>query len=98
VNALESNKVKLEDMKAEELPENLRKMNAEERKAYIESMAKQRAKIQQRIQKLSEQRKKCVAEEMKKQQKQGDTLGSAVIGAVREQAKRRNYKFESGKE
>jgi len=98
VDALESNKVKLEDMKAEELPENLRKMNAEERKAYIESMAKQRAKIQQRIQKLSEHRKKYVAEEMKKQQKQGDTLGSAVIGAVREQAKRRNYKFESGKE
>jgi hypothetical protein len=98
VDALESDKVKLEDMKAEDLPENMQRMSAEERKAYIESMATERAQIQQRIQQLSDQRKKHVAAEMKKHQENGDTLGSAVTQLVREQAKQRNFKFESGTE
>jgi len=35
---------------------------------------------------------------MKKQQKPGEkTLGSAVIQAVREQAKKKNFKFEPSK-
>ena len=53
--------------------------------------------IQKKIQTLNEQRKKYVAVEMKKQQKGGKTLGSAVIQAVREQAKKKNFKFEPPK-
>ncbi len=95
VDAVNSNKIKLEDIKEEDLPENIKKMNKEERKNYIEGQAKQRVTIQQRIRELNEQRKKYVAEEMKKMQKQGDTLGSAVIKAVRDQAKKKNFSFES---
>lgn len=95
IDAIGANKVKLEDVKEEDLPEKLRKMSREERKKYIEAKARQRAEIQQRIQELSEQRKKYVAEEMKKQQKQANTLGSAVIKAVRDQAKKKNFTFES---
>jgi hypothetical protein len=70
-------------------------MTAEERKAYIETQAKQRAEIQGKIQLLNEQRKKYVAVEMKKRQKQGDTLGSAIILAIREQAKKKSFTFDS---
>jgi hypothetical protein len=95
VDAVNTNKIKLEDIKEEDLPEKMKKMDKEERKKYIEDQAKQRITIQQRIRELNEQRKKYVAEEMKKQQSQGDTLGSAVIKAIRDQAKEKNFSFES---
>lgn len=95
VDACKHNKVKVEDIKTEELPENMQKMTIEERKVYIETKAKERTEIQQKIQQLYEQRKKYVAEEMKKLQKDTDTLGSAIIQAVNEQAKRKNFKIET---
>jgi hypothetical protein len=98
VDAVQNQKVELAEVKAEELPENMRKMSVEEKKAYVQSKQKERADIQARIQRLNEQRKTYVDAEMKKQQKGGQTLGSAVIQAVREQAQKRNFKFEPPKE
>jgi len=95
VDAIGANKVKLEDIKEEDLPEKLRKMSIGERKTYIEAKARQRVEIQQRIQELNEQRKKYVAEQMSKRQPQADTLGAAVIKAVHDQASKKNFTFES---
>jgi len=75
VDALETDKLKLEDVKTEDLPEKMQQMSNEERKAYIETRARERTQIQQRIQHLNEQRKKYVAEEMKKRHEEGNTLG-----------------------
>lgn len=97
LDAVQNAGVKLEDLKEEELPEEMRKMNDQEKKAFIEAKAKQRAELQKKIQSLNEQRKKYVAAEMKKRQKDGKTLGSAAISAVREQAQKRNFNFESPK-
>ena len=94
VDAYAKDSEKLRELKEEELPENMRKMTEKERKAYIETKTKERAQIQKKIQDLNEKRKKYVAVEMKKQQAAGEkTLGSAVIQAVREQAKKKNFKF-----
>jgi len=98
VDAVQNEKVDLAEVKAEELPENMRKMSVQEKKAYVQSKQKERGDIQAGIQRLNEQRKKYVAAEMDKQQKGGKTLGSAVIQAVREQAQKRNFKFELPKE
>ena len=95
VDALGANKVKLEDVEEEDLPEKLRRMSVQERKTYIEAKAKQRVEIQKRIQELNEQRKKYVAEQMSKQQQPTNTLGAAVIKAVRDQAGKKNFTFES---
>jgi hypothetical protein len=98
VDAYAKDSDKLMELKEEELPENMRKMTGEEKKEYIETKAKERAEIQKKIQDLNEKRKIYVAAEMKKQQKPGEkTLGSAVIQAVREQAKKKNFKFEPPK-
>ena len=94
VDALEHKTVKFEDIKAEDLPENMCKMTVEERKAYIETKAKQRTEVQQKIQQLNEQRKKYVAEQMKKRHSQSNTLGAAIIQAVSEQARKKNFKFQ----
>jgi hypothetical protein len=95
VDALKSSKMKLEDLEEKDLPEELRKMTAEERKAYVEVKAKERVQIQQKVQQLNEQRKKYVAAEMKKHQDDTNTLGSAIIKAVREQAVSKNFKFQT---
>ncbi len=95
VDAIDAEKVELEEIAKEELPEKLQNMSPEERKTYIEEKKKQRAKIQKRIQELNEQRKKYIAEEMKKRQQQDDTLGSAIIDAIRDQAEKKNFTFKS---
>ena len=69
-------------------------MNAEQRNAYVAAKAKERGEIQAKIQKLNDQRNQFLAEEMKNGSQQGNTLGSAVKQAVREQAAKKNYTFK----
>ena len=95
VDALKNDKVKLEDVKEKDLPEEMQKMSAEERKAYVQAREKERTEIQQKIQQLNEQRRKYVAAEMKKRQGEDKTLGSAIIAAVREQAVKKNFDFQA---
>jgi ribosomal protein S24E len=75
----------------------MRKMSSKEQKEYVEKMTKERSEIQAKIAELNAQRKKYVAEQMKKQHGSDKTLGSAAIISVREQAKKRNFKFKSEK-
>ena len=51
--------------------------------------------IQQKIQRLNEERKKYIAEEMKKQSDETSTLGSVIIEAIREQAETKNFEINS---
>ncbi len=94
VDAVNNNKLKVEELKDKELPENMQTMSKAERSEYVEQQSKKRAEIQEQIQKLNAERKKYVAAEMKKLQKEGDTLGSAVIETIREQAKGKSFEFE----
>ena len=94
VDGLKNDAVKLEDLEAEELPEEMKKMSTKEQAEYVKIKAKDREDIQKKIQKLNEERKKYIAEEMKKQSKDGETLGSAIIQAVRKQAQARKFSFE----
>ena len=94
VDAYKSDSFDLDEIKEEELPEEIRKLEPEQRDAYIKAKAKRRAEIQAQIQKLNLARKQYVADAMKKQAGKADTLGSAVIKAVREQAQEKNFKFE----
>ncbi len=97
VDALEKKKVKLEDLKDEDLPAELRKLKPEERKAYIAKMAKQRAEIRAKIQKLADARKRYVAAEMKKRANAdggANRLDDAIVDSVRKQAQKKDFKFE----
>jgi len=94
VDALKGDKMKLEEIEEEKLPENMQKMTPEERKAYVETKSKERGKIQKRIQELNVLRSNYIAAEMKKRHGDADTLGKAIIMAVREQAVRKDFSFE----
>ena len=83
----------LAEVEDAELPTEMRQMKEAERRAYIEEKAKTRADLQARIQHLNAERKKYVAQQMK-QNASKDTLDAVVVSAVREQAQKKNFKFE----
>lgn len=95
VDALNQKKVELEKVKKEDLPENMQKMTLRERKEYVQENERQRGKIQDDINKLNEQRKKHIAKKRKElAQSPEETLDSAIIKAVREQAAKKDFKLE----
>jgi hypothetical protein len=95
VDAAKDGKFRLADVKDEELPENMRKMTAEERKAYVEKQTAERERIQKEIAGLNAERQKYIAEEMKKQAVTGaDTFDTAMIKALRQQAEKKEFKVE----
>ena len=95
VDAIKTGKCKLEDVKAEDLPEDLRKLSPAERKARVEEQAGRREAIQKRIADLTRDRERYVTAEQKKQAEAGkETLDSAILKAVRDQAGRAHIRFE----
>lgn len=93
VDALDADQIELAEMKEEDLPEDMLEMSQEEREEYVEGKAKERSDIQKKIQRLNEERKKFVADEMKNQPQGAETLGSAIVQAISEQAKKKNFEF-----
>lgn len=96
VDAVQQDKVKLEDIKKEDLPKEMQEMTVEEQKAFIEKQAKERARIQEEIQKLNAARKKYVAAEQKKQAAKtgAESLDSAMIKSLRQQAEKKKFELK----
>lgn len=70
-----------------ELSDDLKKMSPEERKQHVIKKLQEREEIKKEINKLSKERADYLAEEQKKQNKNGETtLDEAVRGVIREQS------------
>ena len=93
VDAEKEGAVKVEELEEEALPEEMKKMSPKERKKYVEEMTAKRDKIQKQIKVLKKERDTYVAKK-RKQQAQENTLDSAMIAAIKQQAGKKNYKFE----
>jgi len=93
VDAVKKDSFEMERLKTEELPAEMQKMNSEERKAYIDKNAKERADVQAKINQLNRDREQYVAQKMK-EVAGTNTLDSVMISAIREQSAKRNFKFE----
>ena len=92
VDADEEGEVNIEELKEEELPEEMKKMTIDERKAYVNEKAEERKKIQAKINQLSAEREKYIAHERSKLSEK--SLDTVIIEAIREQAVKKNYTFE----
>lgn len=90
VDAVECKAVDLAVMALADLPEGMRAMTPEQRAAYVAGKLAERRKIQERIQQLSRERERFLAE---KRTVDAPTLDDAIISSVREQAKRRGFAF-----
>ncbi|MFY0529756.1 vWA domain-containing protein [Archangium gephyra] len=95
VDGTKQGKVKLESLKDEELPEELRGKSAEERKALLEAKEKERTQLQARIQQLSQERQKYLAGKQKELASEGkNTLDKAILDSVQTQAKAQSFTLE----
>lgn len=98
VDACKEKSFKLEEVKDEELPEEMRKMTPEQRKAHVEKMAAERAELQKQAAALNAEREKFIAEEMKaKGLNQDKAFDEAVRRSIRAQAERKGLSFEEQK-
>ncbi|MDZ4288964.1 MAG: VWA domain-containing protein [Prosthecobacter sp.] len=93
VDANKKDNVKLESIKENDLPAELKKLKPEERQAYVDQKAAEREKIQTQIKRLNEERQKFVAEKAKESGKD-ETLDKAIVKAVREQAAKKAIEFK----
>ena len=93
VDAAEKDADKVVNMKTEELPEEMQKMSATERKTHIEKLRKERDDAKKEIVELEKKIALFTAEEVKKQ---GNnlTLDKVLQDAVIEQAKGKGFVFE----
>ena len=92
VDASKDNEAFLEEAEAEELPEEMQKMDTKERKEYVESKRKERASIQKEILVLEQKAKTFEAKEREKNADQ-QTLDNVLIEAVKKQAVSKSFAF-----
>ena len=93
VDASKNGVVDVEKVKTTDLPPAMRKMNVEQRKAYVRQTERKRIEIQKRITVLDGERKKYVAAQRKKLPPAASTLDEAIIAAVREAGRKRGFAF-----
>lgn len=93
VDARNQKQLKLEELKKEDLPKEMRDMTMEEREAYVDQKAKERVEIQKRIAELSVKREAFVAEKQAELAGNDDTLGNQVRKTVRKQAEAAGFSF-----
>ncbi|MDF1667131.1 MAG: hypothetical protein P1V97_35635, partial [Planctomycetota bacterium] len=87
-------KIKLSDQKENQVPEAFKKLSLAERQAKIEALLKDRRAIQKKIQELDVKRRKHVAAELKKLNKNNkDSLDEAMLNAAKKQASAKKFKF-----
>jgi len=79
--------VKIEDLKEDQLPESLKKMSPEERKAQVAKLSDQRKAIQAKIAKLDQLRRVYLAEQERKVQATAAAPAASFERAVTESVK-----------
>lgn len=95
VDAVRDGRVKLDEVKDEDLPESLRALKPEARQAFVNQQLTRRAEIQQQIQSLSADRARYIAEQERQQATAPETLDSAAVKVVREQMKARGWEVDA---
>jgi hypothetical protein len=91
VDAVKTGKIKIDDLKTDDLPADLRPLSPSERKAKIEAAARRRDEIRAQVNALNAEREKFL---LAHRPKDDPTLQSALIQSVREQAATFDYLFE----
>ncbi|MBX3168337.1 MAG: VWA domain-containing protein [Candidatus Eremiobacteraeota bacterium] len=94
VDAKKKGRVDLGALSKDELPAELREKTVAERKQYVEQKSAERERIQNEIREEGKKRDAYLAEQ-KAKNGPDTSLEGAILGAIREQAKQRGFKFKS---
>jgi hypothetical protein len=90
VDAVKDGKQKVEAVKEQDLPAEMRRMTVEQRKAHLAKMERERGETQQQIAKLQAQRAQYIAQKAK-EGKGDQTLQDAMVASIRQQAARAGF-------
>lgn len=93
VDAQKQGMTKVEDLKTEDLPVEMRSMSEAERKAHVAKKAAQRDQLQAQIKKLSDERTSYIAAARKNQAAGTSTLDAALLDAVHQQVVKKGFVF-----
>jgi len=93
VDACKQNDFDISKVKETDLPDDMKKMTVEERKAYLEKKIAERAEIQKQVLALNKEREAYVATKRKESAKT-DTLDTAMTKALRAQAEKKGIAWE----
>ncbi len=93
VDSVEDEADLLSSVPEEHLPDTMKTMSLDERRAYVKEMQKKRAALQAEVRKLSAERELYLAAQMTLEKGEGEeaTLGDAVLAAVRKQLKKAGF-------
>ncbi len=96
VDAVKDGSVQLAEVKAEDLPDNLRSMSLGERQQWVSRQSAERQRLQERINRLNAERNTFVAAKQKELAAQSGqkTLEQALVEAIRSQASQKRFIFE----
>ena len=95
IDAIERGDVTLDAVKDEDLPEELRSLDAEERAATVEAKRAKRKELQAKLDKLLEERNTFILAERKRlaESGKGDAFDAEVTTTVREQAAKKGIEY-----
>jgi Mg-chelatase subunit ChlD len=88
LDAVKANKVKVEDLKPEELPEEMKKMSPKERKEFLEKVEKKRDELRQKALELDKKRSDYIQKKLAETKKGKDSFDEQVLQTLRKQAKK----------
>lgn len=93
VQEIMANEVSLEDIKEDELPENMQKMNNKERKEYVANLKKQRKENLANLHRLSKLREEFIIIK-KKENPEKDSFSAKIFEVIKKQAATKGVEFE----
>lgn len=97
VGAAESKSVSIADVKEEELPEEMKKMDGKQRKEFVDAKAKERAKVKIQMAELEHKRNEYIAVEKAKAANVGPAAASpledVMLKSVKKAGATKSFKF-----
>src|SRR5262245_9474977 len=89
LDSIKQNKVKLEDIKKEELPDELKKLTVKEQKEYLDKLDKKRAELNKQVIELDKKRSDFIEKKRLEEAKKGtNSFDGKVLDVLRGQAKK----------
>ena len=94
VKDLDEEGTELDGIKEDELPDEMKKMTAEERKKYITEKQAKRKEISKKIRELSAKRNEYIKKELEKTEDAKSGFDYKVIEALKKKAEKKGIKYE----
>ncbi|MCI2229141.1 hypothetical protein MC378_08180 [Polaribacter sp. MSW13] len=93
VDADKKQKVDYTKIEKQKLPKELQNKSVAEIKSYVKKQSKEREAIQQKIKNLDTKRRSYIAKQQQQESSKKNELNSAIIKAIKRQAKLKNYSW-----